>query len=131
LVCESEDTATGDAQDAEDGSVHPSIELPQDTQTWFAPVVPTKPEVKHYELKLEDKDAIVQYLFKPAGQSVDCIARSETEWKHKLHATIEEILVGVPFGEPVVSVIPAPLFGNQYGGDYLDIVDVSWQKCFL
>jgi hypothetical protein len=43
---ESEDTATGDAQDAEDGSVHPSIKLPQDTQTWFAPIVPTKPEIK-------------------------------------------------------------------------------------
>jgi hypothetical protein len=158
-VCESEDTATESGDycpppdaDAEHDSVYPSIEvLPEDPQTWFIPdedvdlhckerkldliprfpFVPTKPEVKFYEFILEDKDAVVQYLFEPAGQSVACIASSETEWERKLYATIDKMLSGVPFGKPIVSVTSAPLFANQYGGKYLDIVPVSWQKCFL
>jgi hypothetical protein len=128
--------------------------LPEDTQTWFVsdedvdlnykereldllprvPFVPTKPEVKFYEFIPEDKDAIVQYLFESASQSGDCIASSETEWECSLHATIAEILLDVPFGETIVSVTSAPFFGDQYGGELLDFVPVltmSWEKCFL
>jgi hypothetical protein len=53
---------------------------------------------------------------------------SNAEWENKLRATFDGMFVGVPLGEPVVSIIGAPFVSNQYAGEYLDFVHVSWQK---
>ena len=164
-LCHADSCLPSSAQDFEDGSVYPSIEvLPEDPKTAqedlnFAPrnevpylqqeggpintsahspsfssrpLVSVKPEVRSvvfYEFEIND--AAVQYLFEPTGQSIPGVVSSNVEWENKLRATVHGMLVGVPLGEPVASVIGAPFIGNEYAGGHLDFLHVSWQKCFL
>ena len=90
-----------------------------------------KSEVRSVSLyEFEYNDWIVQYLFQPVGQSLRGVVSSNAEWENKLRATIDGMLVGVPLGEPMVSVIEAPFVGNQYAGEHRDFAHVSWQKSF-
>ena len=102
------------------------------------PFISMKPDVRSVTFVLDDNDAVVQYLFEPAPFSIiptnqfgPSVMSSNTEWEKKLRAIVNEMLGGVPLGEPMVSIVEAPFIGNQYAGKDLGFVDVSWQKCFL
>jgi hypothetical protein len=90
--------------------------------------------VAFYEFILRNGDTVVQYLFKPASLLIiptGPSAVSNAEWEKRLRAAVDGMFVGVPLGEPMVSIIGAPFAGNQYAGEYLDFLQVSWQVCFL
>jgi hypothetical protein len=84
-----------------------------------------------------NKDAIVQYLFKPAPLSIVPTSQfghnaiSNAEWGKKLRTIVHGMLIGVPLREVVVSNIEAPFVGNRYAGEYLDYIGVSWRQCLL
>lgn len=91
--------------------------------------------VAFYEFILDNNDAIIQYLFEPVPLLViptsPGVVSSNAEWEKRLRATVNGMLGGVPLREPRVSITEAPFVGNQYAGEYLDFVNVAWQKCFL
>lgn len=91
-----------------------------------------------YQFILDKNSATVQYLFEtvrlsaiPISQLSPGVTSSNVEWENKLRATVNRILGGVPLGESRVLIIEAPFVGSQYAGEYMDFVDVAWQKCFL
>jgi hypothetical protein len=132
------------AQGFDSDTAYPSIEiLSEDPQTAhrdpsFAPrnialylQYNRRPIYTSAYYEFESNGAIVQYLFEPIGQALPNIVNSSAEWENMLRATFDRMLVGMPWGKPIVSVIGAPFVGNQYAGEDLDFVRVSWQKSFL
>lgn len=81
--------------------------------------------------EIENDSKTIQYLFQPTDQPFPSVASSNTSWEKKIRAMLCGQLVDVPLGKPVVSIIGAPFLNNQYAGDYLDFLEVSWQKSFV
>ncbi|PVH72551.1 hypothetical protein DL98DRAFT_72351 [Cadophora sp. DSE1049] len=73
----------------------------------------------------------VEYLFEPTDQQFLGPTSSNTTWQFIIGAKLCELLINLPLGSPAISTIGAPFFDNQYAGDELGFLEVSWQKSFL
>ena len=74
---------------------------------------------------------MVEYLFEPTDQQFPGPTSSSTAWHFNVAAKLCEMLLSAPCGSPVIATVGAPFFGNQYAGDEIGILEVSWQKSFL